>query len=75
MKCSRCPLYQLTVDEQWQEESCKIFGDSWDSRFQYTDRSNRVSGCYIDKHYIDKFEECEKSVDSLVDKYFNSIDD
>ena len=48
MKCARCPLFT-----SWNEK-CVLFGDAWDSRFQYEDKDGTTVGCYIDRHFIEK---------------------
>lgn len=55
MKCNICPLYHSKRTEEGKEESCGLFGDRWDSEFQY--ENNGAMGCYIDKHYIKKVAE------------------
>lgn len=55
MQCNICPLYSFTDNENGRHESCAIFGDGWDSRFQY-ERYGQIWGCYIDKTYIRKIE-------------------
>lgn len=55
MRCNICPLYHYSNSENGMSESCDIFGDGWDSRFQY-ERNKQVVGCYIDTAYIRKIE-------------------
>lgn len=55
MQCNICPLYHYVNNENGTGESCDIFGDGWDSRFQY-ERNKQVWGCYIEKAYIRKIE-------------------
>ena len=38
-------------------EACGLFGDGWDSPFQYEDKDGAIVGCYIDWHYIEKTDE------------------
>lgn len=57
MKCNKCPLYFYWNNENDKGEECKIFGDSWDNRFQYEDKDGSIVGCYIDRHYIEQTEE------------------
>ena len=54
MKCSKCPLYSCWSNESDRGESCGLFGDAWDSQFQYEDKEGTIVGCYIDRHYIEK---------------------
>ena len=56
MKCSKCPLYSFQNNENCKCEECKLFGDSWDSPFQYYDYEGRIIGCYIEKVFIDNVE-------------------
>lgn len=57
MKCSKCPLYFCWSNESDRGESCGLFGDAWDSQFQYEDKEGTIVGCYIDRHYIEKADE------------------
>lgn len=57
MKCANCPLFSQWSNESDRGEACALFGDAWDSRFQYEDDSGSVVGCYIDRHYIKKADE------------------
>lgn len=54
MKCARCPLYECWSNESDSGENCGIFGDGWDSKFQYEDNDGTVIGCYIERAYINK---------------------
>lgn len=55
MRCSKCPLYSCLSSENGTDECCGIFGDAWDSRFQYGDKDGtEIIGCYIENAYIDK---------------------
>lgn len=54
MRCANCPLYSSWDNEYDCGESCGLFGDAWESRFQYRDKDETVQGCYIEKAYIDK---------------------
>ena len=73
MKCNKCPLYSYWNNENGRGEECKIFGDSWDSPFlQYNDEG-AVTGCYIEKAFIDKVdmrieEECLAYVDYMLNQ-------
>lgn len=66
MKCNICPLYSEWNNESDKGEACAIFGDGWDSQFQYEDKNGTVVGCYLDKHYIKKAEIAR-------DKYYESM--
>ena len=66
MKCCRCPLYHYWSNESDRGEACAIFGDGWDSPFQYEDKEGTIIGCYLDRHYIEK-------VDSERDEYYASM--
>ena len=57
MKCSNCPLYMgWSIESNNGIEdngvSCGLFGDNWNSRFQY-EKEGYVVGCYIDRHFIE----------------------
>ena len=54
MKCNNCPLYSYWSNESDRGESCGLFGDAWDSQFQYEDNIGNIVGCYIDRHLIEK---------------------
>lgn len=54
MRCSKCPLFHSWSNESDKGEACKIFGDAWDSSFQYEDKWGTVVGCYLDRHFIEK---------------------
>lgn len=54
MKCNKCPLYRSWNNECDRGEACAIFGEEWDSQFQYEDKNGTIVGCYLDKHYIEK---------------------
>lgn len=55
MKCAQCPLYSYWNNESDKGEACGLFGDGWDSPFQYEDKkSGAIVGCYIDRHYIEQ---------------------
>jgi hypothetical protein len=54
MKCVRCPLYHYWSNESDSGEACAIFGDGWDSPFQYEDKYGTTVGCYLDRHFIEK---------------------
>ena len=57
MKCANCPLFSWWNNESDKGESCGLFGDSWDSAFQYEDKEGNIVGCYIDRHYIEQTDE------------------
>lgn len=54
MKCNICPLFNYSCGENGESESCSLFGDAWDSPFQYEDKHGTTVGCYIEKAYINK---------------------
>lgn len=54
MKCAKCPLYTSWNNESDRGEACGLFGDGWDSPFQYEDKYGSVVGCYIDRHLIEQ---------------------
>lgn len=54
MKCNKCPLFRSWNNENDRGESCGLFGDGWDSNFQYENKDGDIIGCYIEKAYIDK---------------------
>ena len=54
MRCAKCPLYSYWNTENDRGESCGLFGDGWDSQFQYEDKDGTTIGCYIDRNYIKK---------------------
>lgn len=54
MKCNICPLFNCAHSEAGESESCILFGDAWDSPFQYEDKHGTIVGCYIEKAYINK---------------------
>lgn len=54
MKCNNCPLYHYWNTESDRCEECAIFGDGWDSPFQYEDKDGATVGCYLDRHFIEK---------------------
>lgn len=57
MRCAGCPLYSSWSNESDSGEACGLFGDGWDSPFQYEDKIGNIIGCYIDRHYIKKVDE------------------
>ena len=74
MKCAKCPLYSSWNNESDHGECCGIFGDTWDSPFQYEDKDGTVIGCYIEKAYIDKVENrIADYYDTLAKAYNESI--
>ncbi len=54
MKCANCPLFTSWSNESDKGEACGLFGDGWDSTFQYEDKDGTIVGCYIDRHFIKK---------------------
>ena len=54
MKCFGCPLFTSWNNESDCGEACVLFGDAWDSPFQYEDKDGTIVGCYIDRHFIEK---------------------
>ena len=66
MKCCRCPLYHYWSNESDRGEACTIFGDGWDSPFQYEDKEGTIIGCYLDRHFIEK-------ADAERDEYYASM--
>lgn len=63
MQCCNCPLFSSWNTEEDKGEACAIFGDSWDSPFQYENKKGtEVIGCYLEKVYIKKVEAeiCER---------------
>lgn len=66
MRCSKCPMYHYWNNESDKGEACAIFGDGWDSQFQYEDKEGTTVGCYLDKHFIDK-------ADAERDEYYESM--
>ena len=72
MKCNKCPLYSSWSNESDSGEACAIFGDAWDSQFQYEDKHGDVIGCYIEKAYINKV---EKGISEHYDEMAKSIDE
>lgn len=67
MKCANCPLYHFWNTESDRGEECGLFGDGWDSQFQYKD-DHGIVGCYIDRHYI-------KKVDDEYDKQYDFVEE
>ena len=57
MKCAGCPLFTSWNNESDCGEACGLFGDGWDSPFQYEDKDGNIVGCYIDRHFIEKTDE------------------
>ena len=72
MKCTNCPIFQSTNSENGREECCGIFGDGWDSRFQYEDKDGNIVGCYIDRHYI---EQMDKRICEYYEEYAGYCDE
>ena len=59
MKCVRCPLYHY-YNKDGSGDACEIFGDGWDSPFQYEDKE----GCYLDRHFIEEiYENARRKLD------------
>lgn len=54
MRCAGCPLLTSWNNESDKGEACGLFGDGWDSPFQYEDKIGNIVGCYIDRHFIEK---------------------
>lgn len=72
MKCNGCPMYSSWSNESDSGEACGLFGDGWDSPFQYEDKYGNVVGCYIDKHLIEKREkEYERELARRVEYYLS----
>lgn len=75
MKCNICPLSNYSCGEDGKSESCGLFGDTWDSPFQYEDKHGTVIGCYIEKAYIKKV---DKQIDDahkeMYQAYVDGID-
>lgn len=57
MRCAGCPLFTSWNNESDRGEACGLFGDGWDSPFQYEDKIGNIVGCYIDRHFIEKTDE------------------
>ena len=66
MRCDICPLFSSWDNESDKGEACAIFGDGWDSRFQYEDKEGTIVGCYIDKHYV-------KKVEAEIDRHYEAM--
>ena len=64
MRCAKCPLYTSWSNESYSGESCALFGDGFDSPFQYEDKYGNVIGCYIERHLIEKVIEEKDDADS-----------
>lgn len=61
MRCIDCPLFSRIENYNGAEfDTCAIFGDEWDSQFQYEDES--FAGCYIEREYIDKVAQEEAAI-------------
>lgn len=54
MKCCNCSMYHYWNNEDGRGEECWIFGDGWDSPYQYEDNDGATVGCYLDRHFIEK---------------------
>lgn len=54
MTCNNCPLSSQWNTENDKGAECGLFGDGWDSRFQYKDKRGNVIGCYVERCYINK---------------------
>ena len=61
MRCNKCPLFLWWNNESDKGESCGLFGDSWDSPFQYEDEEGIIQGCYVDRHYIEKVDDINEN--------------
>ena len=46
-------MYHYWNNESDKGEACAIFGDGWDSPFQYEDKEGTVVGCYLDDEILD----------------------
>ena len=77
MKCCRCPLYTFWSNESDRGESCGLFGDAWDSRFQYEDKIGNIEGCYIDPHFIKQADEkyYSKYLEQCADEWLEDAPD
>ena len=76
MKCARCPLFSSWSNESDRGENCGLFGDSWDSPFQYEDKEGTIIGCYIDRHYIEQTENrYEKHLEEYVSSWIEAQKD
>lgn len=75
MRCAYCPLYSSWNTENDSGESCAIFGDAWDSDFQYTDKHGTVQGCYLEKCYIRKVDQriCDE-YSKMADSYKKELE-
>lgn len=69
MQCNICPLYSNWGTEYNHGESCLLFGDGWDSQFQY-ERNGKITGCYIEKAYIKKI---EKKREEVIENFIQSV--
>ena len=49
-------MYHYWNNESDRGEACAIFGDGWDSPFQYEDKDGTIIGCYIMHKGIENFE-------------------
>lgn len=79
MRCSNCPMFVSWNNESDSGEACGIFGDGWDSPFQYEDKKGlEIIGCYLEKAYINKvdnerckqYEQEAKYATELMEKEF-----
>ena len=70
MKCNICPLFHQWDTENDHGSDCAIFGDGWDSPFQYEDKEGTTVGCYLDKHYIVKVEKKRDEYYALLAEHF-----
>ncbi len=69
MQCNLCPLFSSWNNESDSGEACALFGDGWDSQFQY-ERNGTIVGCYIEKAYIKKVERrIEKHYEEAVEAF------
>lgn len=81
MRCENCPLFESWSNESDSGEACAIFGDAWDSQFQYEDKHGEVIGCYIEKAYINKvekgiyehYDEMAKNIDEMAKEIDNGL--
>lgn len=74
MKCCKCPLFHSWNNESERGESCAIFGEEWDSQFQYEDKNGDIVGCYIESAYIKKVEyDIGKHYDDMANSYLEKF--
>ncbi len=71
MKCAKCPLCGYFQGEGEVIEICGLFGDSWESPFQYQDKYDTTIGCYVERCYIERF---AKQIDEELARMGEAID-